>query len=334
MKGKLYFIIALTFLFFVFGFIIFHLYSYDFVAYHPFTSGSILKVKESPEIILVAFGDIMLNRGVEYMIKMKGENDFRFPFYKISNYLNEADILFANLESVISDKGTKVGSIYSFRADPRAMDTLVYGGFDIVSVANNHTFDYGRLAMEDSFSRLEEAGIIYLGGGFNEIEAFSMRVIEKEGIKIGFLGYSQFGHYRAGADASGIAVVNNESDLERVIKDINKFKDEVDVLIVSFHWGDEYMLLPNYFQKEYGRKIIDAGADLIIGHHPHVIQPVENYNNGWIAYSLGNFVFDQGFSKETMEGLSLEVIITKEGIKEVRGREYKINDFFQPYFDL
>ena len=133
----------------------------------------------------------MLDRGVEYYIH-KHQN-WKWPFLKIADVLQQADLVFANLESVISDKGTKQGSIYSFRADPRTIEGLVFAGFDIVSVANNHSFDYGLEAFGDSLNRLRNAGISSLGGGFSKTEARSPVTKEAKGTKIGFLAYTNQG---------------------------------------------------------------------------------------------------------------------------------------------
>ena len=287
---------------------------------------------EKKEISIIFVGDIMLNRGVKHMIDKHGEGDFKFPFLKIADYLKKADIVFGNLESVISDKGTKAGSMYSFRAKPEAIEGLVFAGFDIVSVANNHVFDYGRLAMEDSFLRLKEAGIAYVGGGFSEEEAYAPIIKEIDGVKIAFLAYTNLGsiHWTAKEENSGIAWLEKD----RVEKDIKEARDQADLIIVSFHYGDEYQLKPNSFQISISQAAIDAGADLVIGHHPHVVQPVEirqlAERKGYIAYSLGNFIFDQDFSEETMKGLILKVIIKERKIKEVITIETEINQYYQP----
>jgi poly-gamma-glutamate synthesis protein (capsule biosynthesis protein) len=284
--------------------------------------------KENSTITLFAVGDIMLDRGVRYMVKKQGGGDFKFPFLKIADYLQKADILFGNLESVISDKGVKVGSIYSFRAEPEAIGGLTYAGFDVVSVANNHIFDYGRKAMEDSFRRLKEAGISYAGGGFNEKEVREGITKTVKGVKITFLAYTNKGskYWQATKNRSGIGWLD-----ERIKGDIKKAKEKSDLVIVSLHWGEEYHRRPNKEQEYFGRLAIDSGADLVIGSHPHVVQPVEKYKNGWIAYSLGNFVFDQKFSKSTMEGVLLEALIKNRKIEEVKSKKIKISDNFQPY---
>jgi len=295
------------------------------------------KLTEGKKTSLILVGDIMLDRGVEYMIKKEGGGDFKFPFLKIVRDLKKGDILFGNLEGPISDKGVKVGSIYSFRVEPEAIEGLNYAGFDVLSVANNHIFDYGKEALEDTFKRLKEVGIDYVGGGFNEKEAYSPIIkelnssINSPQTKIGFLAYTNLGspYWVATDKSSGIAWINWK-DLEKIRKDIKKIKSQVNILIVSLHSGEEYSSQPTQFQIEFSKAVIDAGADLVVGHHPHIIQPIEKYKQGWIVYSLGNFVFDQSFSKETIKGQMIKVLIENGEIKEVIPINIKINNYFQP----
>lgn len=284
--------------------------------------------KSEKQINLFFVGDIMLDRGVEWAVQKYGQGDWKFPFLKISNELKEADILSGNLEGPISDKGRKVGSIYSFRANPEAIQGLKYAGFDILSVANNHIFDYSREAMEDTFLRLKEASIDYVGGGFNNKEAYSPIIKEINNKKIAFLSYTNLTpeSWEAEEERSGIAL----ADEERIKENIKDAKKRADFVVVSFHFGDEYQVTSNSSQKLLAKTAIDSGANLVIGHHPHVIQEIEQYRDGYIAYSLGNFVFDQGFSEETMKGLLWKVVIKGGRIKEVIPVEIKINQFFQP----
>ena len=251
---------------------------------------------------------------------------------KIAEDLEEADILFGNLEGPISTRGTKIGSIYSFRMDPQAVEGLKYAGFDVLSLANNHALDYGRVALEDTMTILGDEGIDYIGVGYEE--AFSVKIKKVGGQKIGFLAYTDLGSrfFRAREDHLGITWVQ-EGDIDKIREDIREAKKGVDVLVISLHSGEEYASLPAVFQEEFSKACIDAGADIVIGHHPHVVQPVEKYRDGWIAYSLGNFVFDQGFSSETMKGLLLEIVIINGKIRKVNLREIKISPLFQPYFE-
>lgn len=290
-------------------------------------------------ITFFAVGDIMLDRGVESMIKKEGTGDFRFPFLKIADYLKKADILFGNLESQISDKigpkAKKTGSVrVHFKANPKAIEGLVYADFDIVSVANNHALDYGREVFKDGLKRLEKAGIEYIGGGFNEEEVFSVKIQEIKGTKIGFLAYTYpkfdkcYVPWKPTENKPGVAVIE-KTEIKKIQRDITGAKKKVDILIISLHWGKEYSLEPTPFKVSLAKSFVEAGADLVIGHHPHVVQPLEKYKDGWIVYSLGNFVFDQT-SKETKIGGLLEVIIRNKKIQKIKLNKTQNSDFFQP----
>jgi len=287
-----------------------------------------------PEITLLLVGDIMLNRGIEYMIEKEGKGDFSFPFFMIKDHLDQADLVFGNLEGPISDKGEKVGSIYSFRAEPQAVNGLKYAGFDILSLANNHMLDYQRIALEDTMQILKENGIDYVGAGFNKEEAFSLKIKEIKDTKIGFLAYTDLGPatWQATDEKSGMAWLFEE-DIEEVKKDIENAKEKVDVLIISLHSGEEYQSEPTASQIKLSQIFVDSGADLIVGHHPHVVQKMAKYQTGLIFYSLGNFVFDQAFSQETQQALLLEIVIKNGKIEEANLKEIRFSPFFQPYFE-
>ncbi len=287
------------------------------------------------EIIIFLVGDIMLDRGVKEMVKKYGQGDFKFPFSKVANVLREGDVVFGNLEGPISDKGRNIGSIYSFRFDPKSIEGLKFAGFNVLSLANNHIFDYAREALLDTLENLKKSGIDYVGGGRNKEEAENVLIKEiKTSLsttRIGFLAYTNVGakNWRASENRPGINFVS-EDDLEKIKEDIKKAKQKVDILIVSLHAGDEYSPNPNKFQINFSKIAIDAGADLVVGHHPHVIQKLETYKDRYIFYSLGNFVFDQNFSEETLKGLIVKIVIQQKKIKEITPLEIKINRYFQP----
>jgi len=274
---------------------------------------------------LIFVGDIMLSRFVGD--KIKTENNWSWPFLKIADYLKQADLTVGNLESPISNRGIKVGSIYSFRADPGVVAGLNLAGFDILSVANNHIGDYTRTAMEDTLNILKANNINYIGGGFNENEAHSAVVKEIKGLKIAFLAYTALGakYTEAQSENSGIAWLNQE----RMVGDVKAAKENSDFVVVFVHFGEEYQKKANAFQKNIAHIAIDSGASLVIGHHPHVVQEIEQYKNGYIAYSLGNFVFDQLFSEDTMTGLILKVILNNKKEIEIEQIKTKITKDFQ-----
>jgi poly-gamma-glutamate synthesis protein (capsule biosynthesis protein) len=284
---------------------------------------------QNSEISVIIVGDIMLDRGVE--LEIKKNNDWKWPFLEIADYLKNADVVFGNLEGPISNKGENVGSIYSFRADPNVIEGLSYAGFDVLSLANNHTLDYGRLALEDTFSRLQNADISYVGGGINETEAKQVVINKINGTKIGFLAYTNLcsSLWNADKNKAGINCIS-ESDFENVGKEIQNAKSSVDVLIVSLHSGEEYVQTLTDFQTSFAKMAVDAGADIVVEGHPHVVQKNETYKNGYIFYSLGNFVFDQNFSEETMKGQMVKILIENKKIKKITPIDITINKDFQP----
>jgi len=297
----------------------------------PFATARVNELIKEKTITLILVGDIMLDRGVEYMVEKQGNGDFRFPFLKIAKELQKADILFGNLEGVISDKGIKVGSIYSFRVEPEAIEGLSFAGFNVLSLANNHAFDYTREALEDCLFKLSKAEIGYVGAGFTEKEAYSLLIKKIKGLKIAFLAYTNLGPktWKATETNSGIAWIS-EKGINKIKEDIKSAKEKADILIVSLHSGEEYSNEPTQFQIDFSKIAIETGADLIVGHHPHVIQRNEKYKNGYIFYSLGNFIFDQGFSEKTMKGQMLEILIKDGKIKELIPKEIRLNNYFQP----
>ena len=299
------------------------------------TASVVLPLKQSIEEesagTLLFVGDIMLNRGVEWYIRQNGEN-WKWPFLRIADTLQKADLAFGNLESVISDKGENLGSIFSFRAKPESVEGLLFAGFDVLSVANNHSLDYGIEAFTDSMERMRHSGIATVGGGITKEGAHTPVMKDIKGTKIGFLGYTNLGSplWQAG-NAPGVAWVDQYT-IGEFQDTIRTTKQQSDILIVSVHFGEEYQTQPSETQKLIAKSAIDAGADIVIGHHTHVVQPVEQYKKGWIAWSLGNFVFDQGFSPETMQGLVLEVVVQDKKITKVSPRSIYLNSEFQPSF--
>lgn len=281
-------------------------------------------------IELIFVGDVMLDRGIKYMVEKYGNNDFSFPFAKVADEIKNADLAMANLESQISDKGSNVGSIYSFRAPVEAIQGLIFSGIDIVSLANNHAFDYGSQALKDSLERLIDAGISPVGVG-DEYQAFSPAIKTVNNTRLAFFAYTDQMpvSLQAKGESLGIAVINKDN-LTKIKADIELAKQLADIVVVSFHWGTEYAKEPGSEQVNLARDMIDAGADLIIGHHPHVVQKYEKYKDGYIFYSLGNFIFDQGFSDETLEGEIAKVIIKDKKITDAFPLKVILNEFFQP----
>ncbi len=285
----------------------------------------------NPPIELIFVGDILLDRGVYQIIQRFGKGDFRFPFVKLADKLQKADLVFGNLEGPISNKGQDLRKIYSFRMSPEAISGLKFAGFGILSIANNHIGDWGKEAFNDTLSNLENAGIIPIGAGRNYKEAYQAKILEIKGIKIAFLAFSDFLSYpEAKENEAGIAVANSD----KIKLAIKEAKEKADLIVVSFHFGEEYQKIASFRQEELAQLAIDGGADLVIGHHPHVVQSLKESKSKYIAYSLGNFVFDQGFSQETMEGglLKVEINSRTKSIESVKLDYICLNNYFQPDF--
>lgn len=283
------------------------------------TNGVISPIKTQAETKIYFVGDIMLDRGVLSSVNKNFNGNFSELFKNVTE-LKNADILFGNLEGPVSDVGNNVGSKYSFRMNPSVLTTLKDVGFNILSFANNHVGDWNVSAFNDTLKRLGENNILATGAGINKDYAAIPVIIEKNGIRFGFLGFSDVGPnwMEAKENKPGILLAS-DPNFSSIIKTA---KENTDVLIVSIHFGEEYEEIHNKKQENLAHLAIDAGADMIIGHHPHVIQDIEYYKEKPIFYSLGNFIFDQYFSKETMRGMV--VMATFDG-KELKNIESLIS---------
>ena len=271
-------------------------------------------------------GDIMLDRGVKNSVIKNFNGDYSILFENL-DLLKNADIVFANLEGPASDQGEDRKNLYSFRMDPSVIPALKGAGFSVLSVANNHAGDWGREAYSDTLMRLKENEIFYAGGGINSGEAEQPIIIEKYGIKIGYLGFSDVGpNMKANENQAGLLLADNPH-FDEIVQNASK---QVDYLIVSFHFGKEYKTEHNDRQEFLAHKAIDNGAKIVIGTHPHVVQDTEVYKNGFIAYSLGNFIFDQYFSENTMKGMLLEIKLNKSGAIIIKKNTVSLSKVFQP----
>ncbi len=242
-------------------------------------------------IKLMAVGDVMLSRYIGKVIEAKGG---KFPFERIKPTLKQGDVVFGNLESVLGDEDDKIrfpDKPYNFIAPITMARTLKDAGFTVLSLANNHAMDYGASALSKTQTALDAEGIKTFGAGADIEAARQSAVIIIKGVRFAFLGYG-IGHspdIYASAKRPGVAPLASRE----IVKDVKKAREKADVVIVSLHWGMEYNDTPDEKQRDTAHKIIDAGADIIIGHHPHVMQRIEVYKDKVIAYSLGNFLFDQ-----------------------------------------
>lgn len=244
------------------------------------------------KITLMAVGDIMLGRTIGEMIETEGA---QAPFFYTAETLSTADITLGNLECPISSRGHAEEKTYAFRAPVSSAESLAFAGFDVVSLANNHTLDYGIEALEDTLNILTEHQIGTVGAGLVESTAYAPLFMEVEGLKVALLAFADipttdydYLAWEAGPEKPGIAWAHPE----KVQKNITAAKNLADVVIVLVHNGFEIVQTVSKSQQDFAHLAIDSGASLVIGSHPHVLQRIEGYNGGLIVYSMGNFVFD------------------------------------------
>jgi poly-gamma-glutamate capsule biosynthesis protein CapA/YwtB (metallophosphatase superfamily) len=282
------------------------------------------RTPEKREYTLLFTGDIMLSRAVG--ARMEAQKDWLFPFRLISESLQNADLRYCNLECPVSDRGRNLHHLYSFRADPKVIEGLKTAGFNVASQANNHTYDWGPEALIDSLERLRAAGIQPVGAGQNILAAHYPLLVHLGSLRIAFLAYVNIDpkEATAGVDRPGVAWL----DPAQALTDIRFARPLADIVIVCPHWGVEYALKPTRDQVDMAHQMIDAGADMIVGSHPHVVQPVEKYHDRWIAYSLGNFIFDQQ-GPNTHRGLILKATVRDQHVFDVQSIPIDINSSFQ-----
>jgi len=276
-------------------------------------------VPQEPRTRILFGGDVMLARYVGQLARNK--HDPALPFRQIAPVFQAADLAFANLESPFSDGQSIWESRMVFRAGPEMIAGLEMAKIAVVSTANNHARDCGSRGIEFTLEWLQKHGIEAVGTGATAEAAHAGAVMERNGVRFGFLGYTYDqtnGNYRDTDDR--IAGM----DLGQMRDDVAAMRGRADVTIVSMHAGSEYSPKPNRQQSEFARAAIDAGASVVAGHHPHVVQPWERYREGVIFYSLGNLVFDQVQRAETQRGELGEAVFAGSRIEEARVIPVKI----------
>ncbi len=264
----------------------------------------------------MAVGDLMLGRTIGDRILSQGHP---VVFAEVASALQPADILVGNLECVISDVGAPLPKGYTFRAPPEAARALADVGVDVVGLANNHTLDYGIDGLADMMARLRENGIASAGAGVDAEAARAPVILVRNGVRVAILAYANVPVERTGFDTRswaadiltpGIAWAEPGT----ITADVQSARALADVVIVMLHVGLEGQpsILP--LQTELAHAAVDAGAALVLGTHSHVLQTVERYNGGLIAYSLGNFVFD-GFGLPANYSAIFRATISLHGVE-------------------
>lgn len=250
---------------------------------------------------LVAVGDISLACPADHI-----------PFEHVARCLRAGDIVFGNLECVLCDAGIAAEKEITLRASPARAEYLRWAGFNILSLANNHALDFGPAGLTQTCSALRSQGIPFIGAG-DEASTQGQAIIEQRGLKVGFLAYGD-------ADACGVqdGVFVNCIHRGAILEQLRNLKPQCDVTVVSLHWGIEYVRYPSPEQMELARELIAEGAHLVLGHHPHVLQGVEQIRRSVVAYSLGSFHFRPIRHDGTRQSCILHARISRRGVERYR----------------
>ena len=264
--------------------------------------------------VLIATGDVIPARVVNITATKK--NDFKWAFAETADELKKGDITFIDLESPLISDCPLVNTGFKFCGDEQHVEGLVSAGVDMASLANNHAGNYGITGVENTSDLLNENNILVTGRDGAVYKNI-------RGVKFAFLGYNDIGGSEAGIEWA---------DTEAMKKEIGEAKKRADVVVVAIHWGVEYTSQPSKERIDLAHMIIDSGADLVIGNHPHWIQPVEVYKDKLIVYAHGNFIFDQEWSKKTKTGVVGKYTFYDDSLIDAQFMPIFIEDWGQPHF--
>ena len=287
-------------------------------------------VVPAPDVLTItAVGDVMLGGSATPELEKYG---YDYPFEKTKSLLLESDIVFANLEGPLTTRGKEiVEKKYKFRSQPQKVaPALKKAGINVVSLANNHTLDYGEQGLLDTMAALDENGIAYAGAGKNNLYARKPAILEVKNTRIALLAYSLTfpEEFWAKHNTAGTAF-GHESHVK---DDVIQAGEIADVVIVSFHWGREVTTELRPYQITLGRAAIDAGASVVLGHHPHILQAVEQYKQGVILYSLGNYIFGS-YSQKATRSVIAQLVLKDKRLTALQLIPINVNNvevIFQP----
>lgn len=289
-------------------------------ALEPLSTGTTVTERE-PVVEVVAVGDILLDRGVARRIERDG---VRVVFARVRDILRSADTAFGNLECPLAASCDRRAQRISFRANPRYVHSLTDAGFDILSLANNHSMDCGRAGLLETMRNLKQSGLRWCGAGGTSAEAEAPVVLNVKGIRIAFVGFTAIAPAASETLKDGRPTIASASR-EALARSVAAARLEADVVLVSIHWGVEYAYRPTGEQVELAHAAVEAGADVILGHHTHTLEGMELIERrsstgearyALVAYSLGNFAFDstRAPGKRVTESAILRCRFSRKGL--------------------
>lgn len=260
-------------------------------------------------VVLAAVGDVNLGDRIGAAIRSFGSG---YPWTSAAPLLRAADVAIANLESAVSTRGTPAAKKYTFRGDPAAVPAVARAGIDVVSVANNHSLDFGAGAFLDTLRHFRRAGIATVGGGHDSAAARRPAIVSAGGLRVAILGYSDV--RPLGFDATPTRPGTARADAGAIAEDVRAARRRADAVVVYFHWGTELARTPDGRQRSFAAAALAAGATVVLGAHPHVLQPVERSGRRLVAWSLGNFVFGATSAGTSATGV-LTVGLDRRGVR-------------------
>ncbi len=297
--------------------------------YIAFAGSSVAKVDDNENEFTASFvGDMMFGRHVNDVINQHGPD---FLFKKIKPIFNQSDYVSGNFENPVLLQNEEIYEktpkhIHLF-APKESVQAAKDAGFSIINLANNHMMDYGPVALAETIETFDEADLPHVGAGSNVEEATNIEYSNINGTKVATVGFTDA--LVAGFSAHDFTAGVARATPENIVPTLQMAEENADLVIVNVHWGVEYNKNPNKRQEEMAHAISDAGADVIVGHHPHVLSDIELYNDTVIFYSLGNFIFDQGWTR-TKDSAIAQYHIDQEGKKSVEIIPLRIKEA-QPY---
>jgi poly-gamma-glutamate synthesis protein (capsule biosynthesis protein) len=256
---------------------------------------------------MLMVGDVLIHANVYRDAQVGDTYDFSPMFSDVKDLVKDYDLAFYNQETPFGGKALKYGGYPKFNTPSEIGDNMLGMGFNLVSLATNHTMDRGEIGAVNALNYWNKKDVLTAGSYLSVDDRDKVNIKEKNGIKYTMLAYTMSTNY---AIPSGKSYLLNMYDKDRVAADINRVKDQVDLLIVSMHWGTEYALEPNDQQQEIAAYLASLGVDIIIGHHTHSVQPIEYVDGALVIYSLGNFISSQLYD-DNLVGLMPTLKITK-----------------------
>lgn len=269
--------------------------------------------KLTAQVDLAAVGDIMLGSWIVDKVAAEGVDT---PFDSTRHWIESADLAVGNLEAPLADQGERfMEKQYTFKVPTHMVKGIVNAGFDVLTLANNHIMDYGCGALKQTLAALDEAGLRHCGAGLNLTEACAPTIIEANGLRLAFVGLTTTYPDQFWATSTRCGTCRPTDEVMEQI--LAKCKAEADLTIINIHWGTEKNKTPNPDQIERAHRLIDLGADLVLGHHPHVLQGVEVYKGRLIAYSLGNYIFGS-YSENAHTSMIMRITLDIDGMVKAR----------------